>query len=47
MSEGVPKCSKKGLFARNVAKLILDNVTIEGQDGEAYELIGVDSLEEK
>lgn len=47
MSEGVPKCSKKGLFARNVAKLVLDHVTIAGQDGEAYELIGVDSVEEK
>ena len=44
MSEGVPKSSKRGLFARNVAKLTLDNVSIEGQDGEAYELIGVDEL---
>ncbi len=44
MSEGVEKSSKRGLFARNVAKLTLDNVKIEGQDGEAYELIGVDEL---
>lgn len=47
MSEGVPKSSKRGLFARNVAKLTLDNVNISGQDGEAYELIGVDELVER
>ncbi len=45
MSEGVPKSSKRGLFARNVAKLTLENVNIAGQEGEAYEFIGVDDLE--
>lgn len=45
MSEGVPECSRKGIFARNVARLVLDHVTIEGQDGEAYELVGVDRVE--
>lgn len=44
MSEGVPKSSKRGIFARNVAKLTLDNVTVTGQEGEAYEFIGVDEL---
>ncbi len=44
MSEGVPKSAKRGLFARNVAKLTLDNVSITGQEGEAYELIGVDEV---
>lgn len=44
MSEGVPKSSRRGLFARNVAKLSLENVTVEGQDGEAYEFVGVDEL---
>lgn len=47
MSETVPKSTKRGLFARNVAKLTLDNVKIEGQTGEAYEFIGVDELIEK
>lgn len=47
MSEGVEKSSKRGLFARNVAKLTLDHVKIEGQSGEAYEFIGVDEIEEK
>lgn len=44
MSEGVPKCSRRGIFARNVTKLTLDNVKVEGQDGEAYEFIGVDEI---
>ena len=44
MSEGVPKCSKRGVFARNVTKMTLDNVKVEGQDGEAYEFIGVDEI---
>lgn len=44
MSEGVSKSSKRGLFARNVEKLTLDHVQIIGQDGEAYELVGVDEL---
>ncbi len=44
MSEGVAKSSKRGMFARNVAKLTLENVNITGQDGEAYEFIGVDEL---
>ena len=30
MSDGVEKSSKRGMFARNVAKLTLDNVKIEG-----------------
>lgn len=47
MSEGVPKSSKRGLFARNVAKLTLENVSITGQEGEACELIGVDELIQK
>ncbi len=46
MSNGVEKSSKRGLFARNVAKLYMENVVIEGQVGEAMELIGVDELEQ-
>lgn len=44
MSEGVPKSTKRGIFARNVAKLTLENVKMTGQDGEPYELEGVDEL---
>ncbi len=42
MSVGVQKSSRRGLYAHNVLKLTLDNVVIEGQDGEAYELEGVE-----
>ena len=45
MTEGVEKSSKRGLFARNVAKLIMENVTIEGQIGEKLEFIGVDDIQ--
>lgn len=44
MSEGVPQSIRRGLFARNVKKLILKNVIIEGQEGEAFEFEGVDEL---
>ncbi len=44
MSEGVEKSAKRGMFARNIANLHLENVKIEGQSGEALELIGVDNL---
>ena len=44
MSEGVEKCSLKGIFANNVKKLTLDHVTINGCVGEAVELLGVDEL---
>ena len=43
MTEGVEPSSKRGLFARNVKKLQLENVKIEGQIGEAMELIEVNS----
>lgn len=46
MSEGVDKSSKRGLFARNVKKLTMENVRIEGQVGEKLELIGVDEIVE-
>lgn len=45
MSVGVSKSSRRGLYARNVSKLIMENVVIEGQDGEAYEMDGVDRWE--
>ncbi len=45
MSEGVEPSSRRGLFARNVAKLRLENVRIEGQAGEALELKNVDEIE--
>lgn len=47
MSDGVVACSKKGLHAVNVKQLILENVSIEGNVGEALELEGVESVEQK
>lgn len=44
MSEGVEKCTLKGIFANNVKKLTLDNVNVTGQVGEAIVLQGVDEL---
>lgn len=46
MSNGVDKCTLKGIFARNVEKLVLDNVDIQGNVGEKFELIGVDEVVE-
>lgn len=45
MSEGIEKSSKRGMFARNVQKLVLENVRIEGQTGDAMELVDVDFVE--
>lgn len=46
MSAGTAPCSLKGIFANNVKKLVLKNVTITGQKGEAVVLSGVDELEQ-
>lgn len=42
MSEGVAACSKKGIYARNVKTLILENVKVEGNVGETEELMNVE-----
>ena len=44
MSSGVEECTKKGIFARNIKKLVLENVKIEGQDGELLVTEGIDQL---
>ncbi len=44
MSSGVEPCKKRGIFARNVKKLTLQDVTILGQEGEAVELEQVDEV---
>lgn len=45
MSEGVEKSSRRGMFVRNVEHLVMENVSISGQVGEALETEGVDDLE--
>ena len=44
MSSGVEECTKKGIFARNIKELVLENVKIEGQDGELLVTEGIDQL---
>ena len=44
MSNGVDACTRKGIFARNIKKIVLDNVSIEGQDGDAVVLEDVDEI---
>lgn len=44
MSNGVEACSKKGIFAKNIKKLVLSNVNIEGQDGPEMQLEAVDEI---
>lgn len=44
MSSGVEPCTLKGIFANNVKKLVLENISIIGQQGEMMELCGVDEL---
>ncbi len=44
MTNGVEACSRKGIHAENVEKLILENVAVEGCDGEDVELSGVEEL---
>lgn len=46
MSEGVEACCLKGIFANNVKRLVLKNVSVTGQKGEAIVLSGVDELEQ-
>lgn len=45
MSEGVEKSCRRGMFVRNVSRLVLEHVRISGQEGEALETDGVDDVE--
>ena len=42
MSSVVEEYTKKGIFARNIKELVLENVEIEGQDGELLVTEGID-----
>lgn len=45
MMEGIGPMAKKGIFAGNIKELSMENVVIEGQDGEALETENVDKIE--
>lgn len=42
MLSGIEECSKKGFLINNVETLILDQVSISGQEGEAFTVTNVD-----
>ena len=44
MSSGVDKYTRRGFYARNVKKLTIENVSVEGQEGEKTILEGIDEL---
>lgn len=46
MAQGVPYLARKGLTAINVAKIVLKDVTITGQDGAKLECDGIGEVEE-
>lgn len=45
MMDGLEPCAKMGIFADNIEQLTLRDVTIEGQDGEAFLLKHIDRLD--
>ncbi|NMM93060.1 glycoside hydrolase family 28 protein [Bifidobacterium oedipodis] len=45
MACGVEEMSRRGIIAQHVHKLVLDNVTIEGQDGDELNAIDIDIIE--
>ena len=47
MLSGVEACSRKGFTITNVDTLICSHVTITGQEGEAFELLGINHFEER
>lgn len=46
MMDGLDSCSRMGIFAKNIESLTLRDVTVEGPDGEAYLLEGIDKVEQ-
>lgn len=47
MCDSVSEMSKCGIFIENAKSLVLDNVKVEGYEGEEITLVGVDSYERR
>ena len=47
MLSGIEECSKKGFLINNVETLILDQVSISGQVGKAFDVTNVDHYDVK
>ncbi|MBQ7372913.1 MAG: glycoside hydrolase family 28 protein [Blautia sp.] len=45
MAVGVKACTKKGIHAENVEQLFLENVRLEGQEGEPFETSQVEEIQ--
>ncbi len=45
MMDGLDPCKKMGIFADNIEKLVLRDVKVEGQEGEAFILNNIDNLD--
>lgn len=44
MMDGIEPCSRLGVFAQNIEELVLRDVRIDGQEGEAFLLADIDRL---
>ena len=44
MMEDIKPCSKTGVFAANITSLTLKNVSIQGQEGEPYNLHNIEEV---
>ena len=47
MTEGAGDCCRKGFFAANTERLILRDVTVEGQEGDPFILAGNERVEQE
>ena len=47
MSSGIEECTKRGIHVKNVKKLTLERINIEGYEGDLYEISGCEELIEK
>ena len=43
---GVEEMCKRGIYADNIEKLLLENVTVKGYNGDKYELYNIDDFME-
>lgn len=46
MMEGVEACSRQGIYANQIQQLLMSDVVIEGQEGEALTLLHIDEVKD-
>lgn len=44
LTDGVEKCTRQGIFARNIRTLTLKNIQISGQSGDELTAVGIDVI---